>query len=586
MDPNPPHKMRKRLPSPTPPSDRNSSSPTAAKRFGSAAATSISKLVAALLVALPVIFLLSIIFRHPKSDLTLGFADARLLAGDHDVVSLKQVVNGAAQWNSTLPSSEDVTFQPYKNAVSDKLLGGLLAAGFDESTCASRYESYLYRKDRHRKPSPYLNSKLRGYEELHKRCGPNTESYSRAVELLRMDKNVVDSGDCKYVVWVSYSGLGNRILSIAATFLYALLTDRVMLVDQGKDMKDLFCEPFPENSWLLPLDFPLTKQFDGFGQGNDRCYGKMLKDKAVNYSAESVPSYVYLHVAHDYDAEDKLFFCDDDQSLLSKVPWLVMRTDNYFVPSLFLITAYEHELGKMFPEKGTVFHHLGRYLFHPTNVVWGLITRYYRTYLAKADASVGIQVRVFDSRPGPFKHVMEQVRSCTLDQKLLPRVDSKSKASSDSSKSTAVLVTSLKSDYSDDLRNMYWENPTTTGEVVGVYQPSHEEFQQTEKGMHNRKAWAEMYLLSLTDNLVTSAWSTFGYVAQGLGGVRSWILTKTENDTVPDPPCRLAMSMDPCFHAPPLYDCKEKRGTDTGALVPHVKHCEDVSWGVKVIDEM
>lgn len=34
------------------------------------------------------------------------------------------------------------------------------------------------------------------------------------------------------------------------------------------------------------------------------------------------------------------------------------------------------------------------------------------------------------------------------------------------------------------------------------------------KKMHNRKALAEMYLLSMT-----SVWSTFGYVAQGLGGL-------------------------------------------------------------------
>ncbi|KAK1374079.1 hypothetical protein POM88_030272 [Heracleum sosnowskyi] len=76
--------------------------------------------------------------------------------------------------------------------------------------------------------------------------------------------------------------------------------------------------------------------------------------------------------------------------------------------------------------------------------------------------------------------------------------------------------------------------------VIGhqvVYQPSHEEYQQTEKKMQNKKAWAEMYLLSLTDKRVTSSWSTFGYVAQGLGGLKQWILYKPENATAPDPLC-------------------------------------------------
>ncbi|KAK3230644.1 hypothetical protein Dsin_002525 [Dipteronia sinensis] len=44
---------------------------------------------------------------------------------------------------------------------------------------------------------------------------------------------------------------------------------------------------------------------------------------------------------------------------------------------------------------------------------------------------------------------------------------------------------------------------------------------------------------------------------------------KTENATAPNPPYRMAMLMEPCFHAPPFYDCKAKKGIDIGALVPH-----------------
>ena len=102
--------------------------------------------------------------------------------------------------------------------------------------------------------------------------------------------------------------------------------------------------------------------------------------------------------------------------------------------------------------------------------------------------------------------------------------------------------------------------------------------------MHKRKAWAEMYLLCLMDKLVTSSWSTFVYVAQSLGGLRPWILYEIEKQTAPDPPCQRAMSMEPCFHAPPFYDCKRKIGTDTGKIVPNVQHCEDMSWGLKLFD--
>ncbi|KAK7850129.1 galactoside 2-alpha-l-fucosyltransferase [Quercus suber] len=92
-----------------------------------------------------------------------------------------------------VPSSEDVSSQ-FTEMPKDKLLGGLLASGFDKGSCLS-------------------------------------------------------------------SGLGNRILTLTSTFLYALLTNRALLVDQGMDMADLFYEPFPEKSWFLPVDFPLKETF-------------------------------------------------------------------------------------------------------------------------------------------------------------------------------------------------------------------------------------------------------------------------------------------------------------------------------------
>ncbi|KAK2996237.1 hypothetical protein RJ639_025042 [Escallonia herrerae] len=473
-------------------------------------------------------------------------------------------------------------FPTAMDVLTDKVLDGLLSSEFDKSSCLSRYQSVAYRKESAHKPSSYLISRLRSYEALHRRCGPYTQSYNKTVEKL-MSGQHTEISECNYVVWISFSGLGNRILTLASAFLYALLTNRVLLVDRGVDMADLFCEPFPKVSWLLPSDFPIANQFNNFDQKSPHSYGNMLKRNPVG---NSTLQFSYLHLAHDYDDQDKLFFCDQDQTSIQKVPWLIMKTDNYFIPSLFLIPSFEQELNNLFPEKETVFHFLGRYLFHPTNPVWGLISRYYQAYLAKADEKIGLQIRVFDTGTGPFQYVLDQILACSLKEKLLPEINQNEDIGSLplNQKTKAVLMTSLNAGYFERVRDIYWEFPTVTGEVIGVYQPSHEEYQQTEKHVHNRKAWAEMYLLSLTDKLVTSSWSTFGYVAQGLGGLKPWILYKPENQTAPDPPCRRAMSMEPCFHAPPFYDCKRKTGVDTGALVPHVRHCEDMSWGLKLVD--
>ncbi|KAJ1421869.1 Xyloglucan fucosyltransferase [Sesbania bispinosa] len=359
-----------------------------------------------------VLFSLSIVLRDPPSDAALREPSPSTTT----VFQLKQGINPHlqtqfhCQFNSLYLKGLDNDASDSVELLNDKLLGGLLA-GFDEKSCLSRT-----------------------VEEL--RSGQFTESSA-----------------CKYVVWISFSGLGNRILTLASAFLYALLTNRVLLVDPGVDMVDLFCEPFPDASWFLPPDFPLKSHFQNFNQKSDQCHGKMLKNKSITNS--TMPSFAYLHLVHDYDDHDKLFFCDEEQ------------------------------------------------LFSPEH-------------------------------PGPFQHVLDQILACTLKENLLPDVDRQQNI----------------------VRDMYWEYPTVTGEVVGIYQPSHEEYQQTQKQMHNQKAWAEMYLLSLTDMLVTSSWSTFGYVAQGIGGLKPWILYKPENRTAPDPPCKRAMSMEPCFHAPPFMTAR------------------------------
>ncbi|KAL3640556.1 hypothetical protein CASFOL_015524 [Castilleja foliolosa] len=464
---------------------------------------------------------------------------------------------------ATLPEN-DLADQP----LNDKLLDDLLPSGFDEKSCLSRYQTLLYRRGgTPRKPS-YLISKLRSYEALHKKCGPHTKAYNNTIETLKSGKqsNTTDY-ECRYIIWIPFNGLGNQILSLASGFLYALLTDRVLLVDRNiTDISDLFCEPFPEASWLLPLDFPLTTdEFNDFNQKSNVSYGNFLKHTNSSLVLKNT-SYFYLHLAYDYDNQDKLFFCDQNQMSLHKIPWLFMKTGEYFIPSLFLIPSFEQELDNLFPDKETVFHFLGRYLFHLTNSVFGLISRYYEAYLSEADVKVGIQIRTRDTEPVLFKHVLDQVLSCALKEDILPQIDrqkpmiSISPPGKQKSSVSVLLITSLIPGYFEQLRDLYWENPTVTGDIISFHQPSHKMYQHTENQNHNRKAWAEIYLLSLTDKLVTSPWSTFGYVAQGLGGVKPWIMYKPENETVPNPACRRAMSMEPCFHSPPFYDCKMKIG--------------------------
>ncbi|KAG6473320.1 hypothetical protein ZIOFF_067235 [Zingiber officinale] len=468
----------------------------------------------------------------------------------------------------------------------DKSLGGLLSSAFDEASCRSRFEAARLWKPSNRTPSPYLLQKLRSYEALHKKCGPNTELYNKSTEQL-LSNRIMGPMECNYVVWMPSDGLGNRMISIASAFLYALLNDKVLLLFLSEDMKGLFCEPFPDTTWALPSDFPIKniRWIWSFDKDPNR-FGSMMKKKllsnrmSIANGSFSLPPYLYLHLIHDNDDYDKMFYCEEAQLLLQHFPWILLRSNQYFVPSLFLVPKFEEELRLLFNERTAVFHLLGRYLFHPSNSVWGYITRYYEAYLANAKERLGMQIRIFGDVD--FNSHSSYIIGCALTRKLLPGLDTKGSALPNitGAKPKAVLVTSLSNGYFERLRDMYYEHATVTGEVIGVYQPSHEERQHTEKLNHNMKALAEIYLLSFSDSLVTSPFSTFGYVAQGLGGTRPWMLVKHDKDNL----CLQSLTMEPCFHFPPSFECKSRRKMNLGSVVPYLRHCEDFPRGIKLFN--
>nr|XP_043607810.1 galactoside 2-alpha-L-fucosyltransferase-like [Erigeron canadensis] len=464
-------------------------------------------------------------------------------------------------------------------------------------SCLSRYESGRYRRESPHKPSSYLISRLGEYEALHTRCGPNTEAYKQKIRELksgRLNNNHDDeSSDCKYLVRIPADGLGNRMLSLASAFLYALLTNRVLLVYDNKiDMSDLFCEPFPETTWSLPKEFPLWNRLDSLNQHSPESYGN-IANLSESYSSLS---FIYLFISGGYNDNDKRFYCDQDHKYLGNISWVIMKSNFYFIPSLFLIPSFEQELAKLFPIKDTVFHFLGRYLFLPSNPVWDHITKYYQTYLEKSDEIIGIQIRVFDrgwvkmmfNAVWEYQTIPETVLSCSFENNVLPEINTNKSLvipQGDHHKSIAVLVTSLTSDFFEKIEKVYSEHSTVDGTLIKVFHPSSEEKQRTEKKWHNMKAWADMYLLSLSDKLITSPGSTFGYVAQGLAGLTPWILHMPVNETVKKPPCSRALSMEPCFHVPPSYSNCDRRPTiDPDSVVSLVRRCEDITFGVKLVD--
>lgn len=474
---------------------------------------------------------------------------------------------------------------------ADELLGGLLVrGGFDRGSCLSRFESAQYYKHSPYAPSPYLLRKLRAYEARHKRCGPGTPLYAKSVEELRSGGG--GGTECNYLVWLPYNGLGNRMLSLVSTFLYALLSDRVMLVHFPADFTDLFCEPFPDATWVLPPDFPVANLSD-LGMNPEQSYRNLLASKKIandpTVQSSVPPPWVFLNLCHEQDI-DKLFYCSDDQLALAKVSWLLLFSDMYFVPSLYSMGEFHGELHRLFPAMESVCHLLSRYLFHPTNSVWGLVARYYNSYLARADQRIGIQIRIFEYFAWISADDMySQILACSRQEHILPETEddnlttTEAAAAAGNTTSTAILIASLYPDYYEMLRSRYYEHAARGGVRVSVFQPTHEKVQVTGQHGHNQKALAEIFLLSFSEVLVTSGTSTFGYMSGSLAGIRPTMLYSARQHTVPDPPCVRMVTMEPCSHRPASMECQAKAVAKED-LAQHVMACEDEGVGIKLFD--
>ncbi|KAI9084564.1 hypothetical protein K1719_033552 [Acacia pycnantha] len=206
--------------------------------------------------------------------------------------------------------------------------------------------------------------------------------------------------------------------------------------------------------------------------------------------------------------------------------------------------------------------------------------------MARAYDRIGLQIRVYpDLSTNQAK--MDEILKCTLKNKVLPELELRDSVTSSPRKSQTkyVMVTSLYSYFSENLTMMYLNKPTVTGDIMGVYQPSHEEEQKFNDHVHNIKALIEIYLLSMFDVLVTSSISSFGYVAQDLGGLTPLILHKLIDTNIPDPPCVRYLSMEPCFHYPPKHDCLARPIDENGKSFPYTRACLDQGIGMKLVND-
>ncbi|KAH8974129.1 hypothetical protein BDL97_01G085800 [Sphagnum fallax] len=450
-----------------------------------------------------------------------------------------------------------------------------------ELNCLSRTHKLLNQKNLQKfAMSAKLDKAWRQYGEMHRLCsnGKNLKN----VFLNRQQEN----NTCKYLVFLEPRyGLGNRILALVSAFMYALATDRVLLIEPKKLLEQLLCEPFPGSHWLLPRDFPTATI------AKSPTLGAAIKAGYRNMDV------VNLHLEHTHDWGDDEFLCDNTHQFLKDIRWLGWTSNQYYVSQLFMIPSLWERLDPLFPSKTEVFPQLARLILLPRNDVWKHIEHVYQDYDLDSMVQVGVQVRTLHRKNSeafdPVIH--KQIVDCLLMHKVLPDAKTQgnlselpgifpTKHGAWQVTEISVLVASLQVKYYDELKAFYRDNPS-----VHVHMVSHLGHQ--DKSVHQAHfAFLEMWLLSFSNVIATSAFSTFGYVAQGIGGLQPLILNIMGENSEHDgqPLCTVGQSSEPCTQFPLKPFCKATNTTveHQNWISQHLNACQDDAGGLQLVESV
>lgn len=385
--------------------------------------------------------------------------------------------------------------------------------------------------------SPQLQKVIDRYLAMHRRC--------TALEFDNIT-NIFNSGGvprCRYFVWGSlYNGLGNRLIFAVSAFIYAILSQRVLLIDYPVwDL--LFCDPF---QGLSPSRIPADRHLDySLGIHFDR-----FKEAECGFGNNKGPdcekTIVHMDLTHISPlSETEFMVCPSGISRVRNVPFMMMRLSNqYFAPGFFLNPALAPVLDVLFPERNP-FHVLSKYLFSPSDQVWKHVRHYLDGTLAPATRRIGVQIREFIKETYTDAFDPNILRCIQKKAGFTPLGLRKNKKKLRADEYFSVYVATLAQGHIAKLNQTLPLVRNETGKnfkVAWKLVDGREAFDSE----HQQEALIDMWVLSLSDVLLTSRKSTFGYVAQALGGLIPYLINPSEDEI-----CETGIGTDPCYHRAP-----------------------------------
>ncbi|CAM6093741.1 unnamed protein product [Calypogeia fissa] len=395
------------------------------------------------------------------------------------------------------------------------------------------------------------------YSKLHrvcmKRVGNITEHF--------LNKSNVSIPGCKFLVGEGTNGLGNKLLVTVSAVLYAIVSQRVLLMPRRTNLGTILCEPFVGSSWMLDSD----EVAPGYGNVNtswveDRVFILNMNERlelAKNEESgnQTQMATIYLPplvdavvVASGWDQWQPRdwFYCSTEQRFLSEVQWVYLSGCLYSIPGMFASPVFRTSLKALFPDK-MVTTRLLRSVHLPSDTVWSRFKHLNHAYFQQPDRRVAVQLRFYgNTHETSGTLVNDKVLDCVIANGILPNVTettTQARSITIEAPITTVFIASLYPDLHDLLTEFYLRNPTESGEDVNLVQVTNH-FYQSSGVEEDTEAMVEVLLLSVSDALLVTPGSTFGGLAHTYGGLTPWVIN-TYNVTLPES-CERGQSVDDC----------------------------------------
>ncbi len=296
----------------------------------------------------------------------------------HETIAGEEFVPPTIDLNSVEAEEIEEAAQEEKVEDDPKVLNSILnykkeddpvAQAAKKVSCRHRWTKYLDQQNP--RPNAELDSMLKRYVRLHDKHLRDMPLDSALQLPLTSRVNRI-----RYLVWMpsEHGGKAGQMLSLVSAFLFALLTDRVLLVDFPEEIEHVLCEPFPNSSWLLPAYIKTKLTMD--------------LPKAIHAVRQRQPlRKAYLTLERGNMMDDKhLLSCHGTlKNVFNHIQWLVIRADYDYIQTIASNRAHEHQLSQLFHQKDAIYAVLHRSLLHPSNFLWERITLQYHKYFSDED---------------------------------------------------------------------------------------------------------------------------------------------------------------------------------------------------------